>query len=63
MDRSWMDHRVVDGVISAEYNEDVKYFCDYAFENTALLSYIANLLKGTKHLKDIKYLNTYLASF
>ena len=34
---SWMDRRVVDEVISTEYKEDVEYFCDYAFENMALL--------------------------
>ena len=32
-----MDHRVVDGVISVEYKEGVKNFCDYIFRNTALL--------------------------
>ena len=37
MNRSWMDHRVVDGMISAEYKEGVKYFCDDTFENAALL--------------------------
>ena len=37
MDRSWMDHRVVDGMISAKYKEGVEYFNDFAFENAALL--------------------------
>ena len=32
-----MDRRVVDGAISVEYKEGVKNFCDYTFENTALL--------------------------
>ena len=31
-----MDHRVVDGAISTEY-EGVEYLCDYAFQNTVLL--------------------------
>ena len=32
-----MDRRVVDGPIFTEYGEDVKYFCDYVFENMVLL--------------------------
>ena len=37
MDHSWMDRRVVDGMIFIEYKEGVKNFCDYTFGNTALL--------------------------
>ena len=32
-----MDHQIVDDEISIEYREGVKYFCDFAFENVALL--------------------------
>ena len=37
MDHSWMDRRVVDGVISAKYKEGAEYFCDFIFKNVALL--------------------------
>ena len=32
-----MDRRVIDGTIFIEYKEGVKKFCDYTFENIALL--------------------------
>ena len=32
-----MDRRVVDGMIFVEYEEGVKNFYDYTFENTTLL--------------------------
>ena len=60
-----MDRRVVDEVISTEYKEDVEYFCDYAFENMALLhqgKFIV-LVKDVaieKYLIGIQWLSIYI---
>ena len=57
-----MDRRIVDGPISIEYKEDVKNFCDYTFENIALLVEGQACCPYNKYVnREIHYRDTIIA--